>query len=297
MPVSFGLITPSYAPDFQRCQLLVWSIDQYVQPPFTHYIVVDRCDEQLFSQLANAHTQILTVESIVPRWIRREPIWRQMWLSAKTWPIRNWILQQIVKLAVAQQITQDVAVFVDSDVAFVRSFNLAQLTRSEQVRLYCDAVGNPVQQNFHRRWHEAAATLLGLPQAPPTTPDYIGNLITWRRESVVQLCAHLEKIAQRSWVETLARQMHWSEYILYGLYVDQVAIESTPLHYPLAQNLCHDYWLPKPLGDRELADWLGQIGPDQVAIMISAKSGIPVNRYAPLIAPQSVSGDWRFGMA
>jgi hypothetical protein len=285
MSLSFGLITPSYAPDFQRCQLLSWSIAQYVQPPFTHYIVVDRRDYALFAQLANPHTQILTVEAIVPRWIWREPMWRKVWLSAKTLPLRNWILQQIVKLIVAQQITEDVAVFVDSDVTFVRPFDLNHLTRSPQVRLYRDDVGNDVQREFHRQWHGTAARLLGLPLENWLVPDYIGNLITWRKQNVIDLCAHLEKVSPRSWIETLAREWHWSEYVLYGMYVDVVLGDRAAV-YPIGHNLCHDYWFPKLLDDRELQQWISQLESDQVAVMISAKSGIAVERYASLLCPE-----------
>jgi hypothetical protein len=284
MSLSFGLITPSYAPDFQRCQLLSWSIAQQLQPPFTHYIVVDQRDKALFDPLANAHTRILTVESIVPHWIWREPIWRKVWLSAKTLPIRNWILQQIVKLIVAQQMAEDVAVFVDSDVTFVRPFDLNQLARSTQVRLYRDDVGNDVQRDLHRQWHETAARLLGLPLENWLIPDYIGNLITWRKENVVQLCAQLEKVSGRSWIETLAREWHWSEYILYGMYVDVMLGDRAEV-YPIGHNLCHDYWFPKLMDDGELQRWIAQLESDQVAVMISAKSGIPVERYAPLLYP------------
>jgi Family of unknown function (DUF6492) len=288
MPLTFGLITPSYAPDFRRCQLLAWSIAQYVQPPFTHYIVVDRRDYAQFATLANARTQILTVEAIVPRWIWREPLWRKVWLSAKTLPIRNWILQQMVKLIVAQQIAEDVAVFVDSDVTFVRPFDLNYLARSTQVRLYRDDVGNDVQRDCHRPWHGTAARLLGLPLGLPLAgwlvPDYIGNLITWRKSNVALLCAQLEQVSGRSWIETLAREWHWSEYILYGMYVDVMLGDRAEV-YPIDHNLCHDYWFPKLLDDRALQQWIAQLEADQVAVMISAKSGIPVERYAGLLCP------------
>jgi hypothetical protein len=56
--------------------------------------------------------------------------------------------------------------------------------------------------------------------------------------------------------------------------------------YPLDHNLCHDYWFPKLLDDRELQQWIAQLEADQVAVMISAKSGIPVERYAGLLCPE-----------
>jgi hypothetical protein len=285
---SFGLITPSYAPDFQRCQLLSTTIAQYLRPPFAHYIVVDRCDLPLFKPLANAHTEILTVESIVPGWIGREPMWRKFWLSARGGLVRNWILQQTVKIALAQQIPEEVAVFVDSDVAFVRSFDLTQFADRSRVRLYRNDIGNAVQRDYHRPWHQVAQRLLNLPIDDVNIPDYIGNLITWRRAHVVQLCQHLEAQSGRSWFATLAREWQWSEYILYGLFVDRVLGQQAQ-HYPVGINPCHDYWFPQPLADAALRDWLGHIQPEHVAVMISAKSGMAVDRYAPFLFPPSLT--------
>ncbi|MFM2431053.1 MAG: hypothetical protein RLZZ511_2266 [Cyanobacteriota bacterium] len=285
---AFGLITPSYAPDFQRCQLLSATIAQYLRPPFTHYIVVDRCDLPLFATLANAHTEILTVEAIVPGWIGREPMWRKFWVSGRAGLVRNWILQQTVKIALAQQIPEDVAVFVDSDVAFVRSLDLTQFVAGSRVRLYRDDMGNIAQRDYHRPWHQVASRLLNIPMNEQYIPDYIGNLITWRRDHVVQLCQHLEAQSGRSWFATLAREWQWSEYILYGLFVDRVLGDRSQ-HYTMDLNPCHDYWFPQPLADEALRAWIGQMQPEHVAVMISAKSGMNVDRYARLLENQSVT--------
>jgi hypothetical protein len=281
--MSFCFITPSYAPDFQRCKLLSQSMNEFVQPPFQHYIVVDRVDYSLFRPLANRHTQIITVESVLPWWIRREPIFGKLWLSLKTPPIRNWILQQIVKIETARQIAEDVAVFVDSDVAFVRPFCPEQLTQGDQVRLFRDSEGNDVQREFHRKWHESASQLLGLPDVDPGIPDYIGNLITWKRENVVRLCQHLEQVSGRNWIETLGSTWNLSEYVLYGLFVDRVLKEASG-QYPDAHNFCHDYWFTQQLSRQELAQFINKIEADKVAVMISAKARIPVEEYQPLLS-------------
>jgi Family of unknown function (DUF6492) len=282
MTLSFGIITPSYAPDFQRCQLLAWSIGEFVQPPFQHYIIVDRRDYGLFRLLNNAHTRVLTVESVLPWWIWREPLWRKLWLSLKTWPMRNWILQQIVKIAVAQRITEDVAVFIDSDVTFVRPFALTSLTRSGELRLFCDCVGNETQRQMHYKWHQSASRLLALPNVNPDIPDYIGNLITWKRTNVVQMCAHLEEVSGRNWIQTLGNVWNFSEYILYGTYIDRI-LGTAAGQYADAHNFCHDYWMPENLDDQKLQNWIAGVKRDQVAVMISAKAGISVDRYAAMI--------------
>jgi hypothetical protein len=282
MNPTFGIITPSYAPDFQRCQLLAWSISEFVQPPFQHYIIVDRRDYGLFRLLNNAHTRVLTVESVLPWWIWREPLWRKLWLSLKTRPMRNWILQQIVKIAVAQQITEDVAVFIDSDVTFVRPFALKSLTRSGELRLFRDSIGNETQRQMHYKWHRSASRLLDLPNVSPDIPDYIGNLITWKKSNVVQMCDHLEQISGRNWIQTLGNVWNFSEYVLYGTYIDRV-LGSAAGQYADDHNFCHDYWMPENLDDQKLQNWIAGVARDQVAVMISAKAGISVDRYASMI--------------
>ncbi len=133
---SLALATLSYGPDYQRCQLLVESIGQLSQTPVRHYIIVDRRDYSQFKSLANPSTEILTVESLLPPWIRRVPLVNRAWLSCKTPPIRNWVLQQLVKLSFARSAPAATTVFVDSDVAFVRPFDLTPWARPDQTRLF-----------------------------------------------------------------------------------------------------------------------------------------------------------------
>jgi Family of unknown function (DUF6492) len=279
----FGIITPSYAPDFERCRLLCQSIEQFVSPPVHHYIVVDRADWSLFQPLAGANTSILTKEEVLPWWIVRMP--GNLWFSLKSLPIRGWLLQQIVKIAVARTIAEEVAVFVDSDVAFVRPFDFQSLVQGDipgalrdRVRLYHEPAGNFADMLLHVTWHHQACKLLGLPPTPLPAPDYIDHVITWRRENVVQMCQHLERLSGRGWIETLCRSWHLSEYILYGTFTDQV-MGSRSGHYREAHKLCHDYWRSEPMSQSELQQFMAGIQPEHVAVMISAKSGMTVDQY------------------
>ncbi len=281
--MKFALITPSYAPDFERCNLLCESVQQRLTRPFNHYVIVDERDLALFRKLENSNTTVLTVESILPWWIRRVPFLKKVWFSLKTQPLRNWLIQQIVKIAIAQQISEDVAVFVDSDVVFVRPFDLQSLHHNGEVRLYRDPIGNDVQKQWHLKWHESASRLLGLSNVDPLIPDYIGNIITWKRENVVQLCQRIELISGRSWIETVANTWDLSEYVLYGTFVTQLLQDKSD-HYYDSQNICLDYWLDKPLTNEEdLKRFIEQIRPEHVALMISAKSNTFVSDYAKLI--------------
>ncbi|NJM96913.1 MAG: hypothetical protein HC800_06760 [Phormidesmis sp. RL_2_1] len=277
----FAIITPSFAPDFERCRLLCESMQALIKTPHRHYVVVDRSDFNLFQSLKSHNRDILVVEDIIPPWIRRPPLSRKIWLSSKTLPIRNWLLQQIVKLETAKTRDEDYIVFVDSDVAFIRSFDFNTLIQNNCLRLYRDVQGNATQKEIHAKWHRSAARLLNLPTVDAAIPDYIGNLITWRRRNVVALCEHLENVFGRSWIEVVGNTWHFSEYVLYGTYVERVLKEKSG-HYYEAATLSHDYWLPTPLNDDQLKHFFTEIPTEKVAIMLSAKAGIAVERYASL---------------
>ncbi len=280
--LNFALITPSYTPDFERCRLLCQSVEQFIPPEIKHYIIVEQSDLKLFRQLEKPNTEILVVESIIPWWIRRIPVYRKSWFSLKTLPVRNWIMQQIVKIAVIQQIEAEISVIVDSDVAFVRPLRDEHFIRDGKVRLFQDVVGNEIQKNWHRKWHESASRLLGLPDVDPTIPDYIGHVIFWKRNHVIQMCEHLEKVSGKSWMETLFNTWNLSEFVLYGIFVDRILKDKSE-HYLESENLCHDYWFTESLSPEQLQEFFQGIRPEHIAVMISAKSGMSAADYSHLV--------------
>jgi Family of unknown function (DUF6492) len=279
--LSFAIVTPSYAPDYERCRLLSWSISQFVSPAITHYIVVDRRDLQLFNRLKKPNTEIITVESLIPWWIQRVPFLKNGWFSLKTPPIRNWLLQQIVKNAIAEYVPQDILVFADSDTALIRPLNLNNFTRDGRVRLFREP-GVDTDKVF-LRWHRTSHQLLSLPRnLNSSASGFIGNFITWKRDNVLKLHRHLEKISGRSWVETLASCWHLSEYILYGEFIEKILKEESG-HYFDSEKICHEYWNPQLMTQQELQKFFTKINPKYKAIMISAKAGISVGQYENLL--------------
>lgn len=285
---SFGMITPSYAPDFARCRLLCESIDRCAYYPFKHYLVVDRQDLKLFQQLKGTNREIISVESILPWWIKKFPIIKNGWLSLKTIPIRNWLIQQIVKLAIAKHIYDEIFIFVDSDVVFISPFDCQNFVREGKVRLFLkpDVIQAPTKphslQKTHSLWCETASKVLNLPSIQYPTANYIGNIITWKREHVLQLHQHLENVSGRGWIETIANSWHISEYILYGMFVNLVLKEKSQ-HYYDTKRICHNYWKNVPMSQKELDKFVLSIPPEQIAVMISAKAGMPIELYAKSI--------------
>ncbi|MGF1567824.1 MAG: DUF6492 family protein [Nodosilinea sp.] len=281
--MTFGLITPSYAPDFERCKLLCETREQFLPSSVMHYIVVDKRDVSLFKALSNRRTEILTVEDILPWWIQRIPFANQGWISLKTLPIRNWILQQLVKLSMAQVISEDVLGFVDSDVAFVRPFDPQNFVRMNQVRFYREPNSIPPQWSNFQKWYRTASNLLNTPQVSYPAPNFIGDLITWRRDVVLKLHSHIEAQSGRSWLETLAGTLHWSEYILYGMFVEYV-LKDTSGHYYDEKYPGLQYFSTEDMSTQDILEFLAGIEPHHVTVMISAKAKIPVERYKGLLA-------------
>ncbi|TVQ52330.1 MAG: hypothetical protein EA366_14240 [Spirulina sp. DLM2.Bin59] len=277
----FGIITLSYAPDFERCQLLATTVQQYIAEPFTHYIIVDQRDLPLFQTLENHNTEIITVESLLPWWIFRMPMIKKTWFSLKSPPIRNWLLQQIVKIMAAKTLPKDVFVFVDSDVFFIRPFDFKVFVNDEKIRLFrVPSYSNPI----FTPWFVNAHQLLGLPpfETKKSHPNFIGNIITWRQDNVIKLCDHVEKTLGMSWIKAIVQSWQFSEYVLYGTFVDQVLKEAAG-HYPDWAPLCHEYWEPQPLSDPELQQFFLNLEPENVAVMISAKAEINPQRYRAVL--------------
>lgn len=277
LPSSFALVTPSYRPDYERCRLLVDSVGNFSQTPVQHYVIVDQRDYSQFKPLANSSTEIITVESLLPAWIRRIPLVRKAWLSLKTPPIRNWVLQQLVKLSFAASASEPTTIFVDSDVAFMRPFDLTTFSRQGQTRLF--RVPEFYTPNFDPLY-AAAYRLLGLEgfRSGVVRPNYIGNLISWQQSNVKALHDHMERVWDRPWLETLARSKTLSEYILYGVFVDQVLGEPANHFYDWSP-LCHEYWQSQPLNDQQLAEFFAATQPSHIAVMVSSKARIDPSRY------------------
>ncbi|MFO0953739.1 MAG: DUF6492 family protein [Isosphaeraceae bacterium] len=274
--MSYAIVTPSYGPDFERCRLLCESVERFVGGDYRHYLVVDDRDRPLFRKLEGPRTEVLTVEEVMPWWLRRLPCARRWWFSFKTPPVRNWILQQLVKLSVGEFIDADNYVFIDSDVAVVRPFEVEALSPGGRLRLF--RVEGVARKMPHINWHRTSARLLGLPMTDYFGATYIGNLITWRRENLRALYRRIEEVHGRPWLETVARQWHLSEYILYGIFVEHVLKGDSGQVFtdlPLA-HISWDYTLNS---DAEIAQFFSEVKPYHVAVMVSSKQRVDVGRY------------------
>jgi hypothetical protein len=270
----YALVTPSFRLDLQRCQMLLESTERWVAPHVRHYVVIDRRDRPLFRPICRARTELLDAEDMLPGWLMRVPGLNRFWLSLRTRPVRNWILQQIVKLAVGASLPEDVLLYADSDMFFVAPFDPRSFERNGAVPLLVES-GQRGQIPDNDRTHAVDAQLLGLPIESSYDTNYIGNLIYWRHRNVQATLERVQEVGGKPWQAIIAPLGAFSEYVLYGLHSHRILGErSGHWHDDVVRTLC--YWTPKPLTIQGLEQLKSECQPFHHSVMISAKSGTPV---------------------
>lgn len=280
-----AIVTPSYRGDIERCRLLCASVDTFVSGLSTHYLLVEDADVALFSSLAGPRRRIVAESELLPGWLRAWPDplsfgRRRVWtgvgaLARGIGPLRGWHTQQLRKLAAPRLVDEEVLLFADADVIFLKPFDLARQAVDGRLRLYRIEAGIDAAMHRHRPWVEHAHRVLGL--EPPRYPvdDYINNLITWSARNGRGLLDHVETVAGRDWVSALATRRGFSEWLLHGLYVDRVpgpkaAVAPTPR--PLART----YWVGDDVEPDAFRSDEGLMEPDQVAIGVQSFIGVPM---------------------
>jgi hypothetical protein len=294
----FALATPSYRGDIERCRLLCASIDRFVGGHAVHYLLVEDRDVPLFRALEGPRRRILPESQLLPGWLKPLPDplslgRRRLWTGAPALargipPLRGWHAQQLRKFAVAKVCPEDVVLFADSDMLFVRPFDLSELERDGMIRLYSKpgAITADMLER-HVPWCENAAALLGL--APPVFPgpDYI-NMVSWRREVVLGLLDEVERLSGEDWVSAIARRRRFSEYVIYGAYVERLIGLEAARHWAAPEELCKYYWFSEDtVGFERLESFEEVLQPGQVAVAVQSFIGQPLERIRRLFERQA----------
>jgi hypothetical protein len=290
-----ALITVSYAPDLARCQRLCRTIDRHVTDFLHHLVIVPGRDLPLFRHLDSPSRRVIAIESMMPGHYRQLPFsnWSVMW-SWLPYPrvaaMRGWIVQQVVKLGSAAATDAEILCMIDSDVQFCRSFSVRRFVTGDKVRLQTVNWDHPPSSR-HPQWQETAENLLGLPHEP-FQRDYIGNMITWRRDHLLEMLAHIETVHRAPWYIVVGRGLRFSEYILYGNFNDRV-LKGRSRHINECPHYCFELWDPEEVealkrGETQLAD-------EQIAVLIQSKIGLTEEQEQALI--QLLEGGSQTGRA
>lgn len=271
-----AVITPSFGPDASIFQDLHQSVVLHTPPSTIHHVVVPRGDRATFARFAGSDCAVWTEPQLLPRRYLRTRV-RGMWTNLRRpWPpVRGWVLQQALKIAAAGSMQTTAVIIADSDVVLVRSVDLNDVLQDGEVNLYRldGAVHDGMER--HVRWHRVARRLLGLDTVVrPPLHDYVSSFNVWDPSVVRRMQARISEVTGRHWMDAVTAELQVSEFVLYGVYVDEVLGGRGPGGY-LDAAFCHNYWDTTPL-DRARAEVFAAAVPREVlAVMISAKSRTP----------------------
>ena len=278
--VSLSIISPSYRNDLELCKDLHASLRRFGPKGVEHQVIVPRKDLSLFAGIGEVHT----AGEFLPRSFLAIP--GNMWVNLKRPfpPVRGWITQQLIKIAAAAAAKTDVVLLVDSDLLFVRPFTGATFYQRGSARFYRspDAIDERLPR--HLLWHAVARRLLGLPPAPrPPLPDYICWPMAWDPNLVRGMIERVQQISGKPWPTVIGAELHFSEGILYGVYVDEI-VGGTP--FTEQSMLSAAYSGEKPLDATTARAFMATLSAEDIAVMISAKSrtdlGISRQALGPL---------------
>jgi len=284
---SIRMVTPSFRGDLERCAALCRSFDDFADPAFRHQVIVPRRDLKRFRGLAGRRREVLCVEEVLPARAFRLPARRERFLLAWRHARKGWLVQQLVKLAAAREGGVDAVVLADSDIVLVRPLAPGHFLRGGRVRLYrADGTGHYRLDPNYPKWHRGAARLLGVDVEEPYPANFIGPLASWAPDVVRALCARIEAVAGRPWVEAVAglpAGAGFSEYTTYGLFSDLVDAAARARHAAAGQALCHLSWehaVDTPAG-REA--FVRALRAEHVAVLIQSNLHLPPSDWRALL--------------
>jgi len=284
-----AVITPSYAYDWLLFKDLHESVLFHTEASVQHYVIVPDADVPLFSQLAGPRCVVISEEALYPahfrsvstinrvlNLLRISPHGRVAAVNFKRplHPIRGWIMQQAIKMEMCRRVDADVLLLLDSDVALIRQVTAKTLSREGRPRFYRLPGAVDVRTPWHVKFHSVSRQLLGLP--PPQLPasDYISSFNVWDPLILRAMLARIESVTGRYWLDAITAQPTFSEWTVYGVFVDAFVKEVVDISTEL--SLCHCYWDPIPLTAESATEFVASVRPDDVAILIQSKSRTPL---------------------
>lgn len=266
---NWTLITPSYRGDLQQFELLTESFEKMAPSNLRHLVIVDRADLELFKKFTHNRMHLVAAEDLLPGRVKKINKPKQMWLSTKFPPVRNWIAQQIIKIQAATTADTPYVLFADSDVVFLRPFEMSKFTDGNLLAL------SRVQAQYDSlvKWRESSAKLLGLENPEKFAKvNYVSNLIPWRRDTAQKMIAAIEESRRWPWTFSVGSNLNFSEYTLYGTFCEEKLGLSQAGHYgwddPIL-NLCWD----EPMQTlEEIQTLLDRTLPEHVGAMFHSKN-------------------------
>lgn len=97
---------------------------------------------------------------------------------------------------------------------------------SDLTPLYVEPEAIRAEAPLHSAWIRNCDRLLGSTATAFPADDYIGNVIVWDKSALSDLTRTIEKANKAPWMVALCRVRRFSEYLLYGHFVDRSQVHS-----------------------------------------------------------------------
>ena len=172
--------------------------------------------------------------------------------------------------------------FADSDVIFLKPFEMRRLTGDMGTRLFRAPAAVHADMAEHVRWHENTAAMLAAPMPAIPADDYVTHLASWRSANVLAMIGHLEQVSGRDWVSAVSSYRRFSEYMIYGRFVDVVLPPGTTGHEVVDWDLARSFWSQDDIATRGLERIEEQLQKGQVAVGVQSFLGEPIERLRRL---------------
>ena len=257
-------------------------MDVFLKGTWHHYIIVETVDLSQFQSLEGPNRTILEMEALLPssfHHLTRIPIInnRSLWFSWGTRFMAGWHVQQLIKIEMAFQLQEQGLLYCDSDVFFIRPFDISQLCKNSQYRYF--VTSERYEENIipNPKYTTVSKRLLGITENVFPSPTYVDNLVTWHSPTVRAMCEHISQISGRDWRVTLGREIFLSEYSIYGLYIDYVLKDRS--HLRVEHNrICKTVWSRGAMDDAALDEFCFDKSGEFVALGVQSFAGVAVDR-------------------
>jgi hypothetical protein len=282
-PLDASILTLSYSGDYDYCRLLCSSLDEFAPEGLRHRLYVPTRDQELFRPLATPCRMIGSQDrDLLPSWLMKAPMpgprlrrllrlpRRNMYLSLRGKPVRGWIAQQIMKIAAGAESATEIVLHLDSDTCLIRPMTRDMLVDgNEAVRFYHDPAARLPET--HLLWRDVACRLLDVDPRPVSRSDYIDTCVVWRRSVVRRMIQRIEEVAGADWRVVLAREPHFSEYTLYGVFAEHLGSEKAGL-FATSQSQIHAIWEVEAQTQDQEDAFIEALAPHHMAVLIQSTS-------------------------
>ena len=228
--VATTFFSPSFRSDLERFCLLRASINRFYEGNARHIVAVPRSDLNMFKNALGRDNVDVIEQNLFVRNYFYPKVWvtiakkvfpSQAWRLGSFSGRTGWIIQQIVKLSLPEIVSDGAIAILDSDLVFVRRFDDASLFGADDSKRLLLRDEQQTESGKHREHIVRAREILGLPPGS-TEHHYMGYPTIWYVDWITKLRSYIERTNGQDWQRVLFDAEVFSEYSLYGIYVEEI---------------------------------------------------------------------------